>query len=65
MPQEEPSFNETRIRSITRIYYSKPAVQQALLDFAKKREVVPRYFEGFGKRPDIIQYPSDIMALVS
>mgnify|MGYP001559274831 CR=1 FL=1 len=62
---EEPTPNEIRIRSITRMYYSKPAVQQALLDFAKSREVVPRYFEGFGKRPDMIMYPTDIMSLVS
>lgn len=28
------------------------------------REVVPRYFEGFGKRPDSIQYPGDIFEMV-
>jgi hypothetical protein len=27
--------------------------------------MVPRYFEGFGKRPDMLQYPSDIMGLVN
>jgi hypothetical protein len=56
--------NEEKIRSITTIYYSKPQVQQALLDFARNREVVPRYIEPFGKRPDTIQYASDIMSLV-
>ena len=35
-----------------------------LLEFARQREVVPRYFEGFGKRPDTISYPADIMNLV-
>ena len=55
---------EKRVRSITNIYYSNPKVQDALLNFAKDREVIPRYFEGFGKRPDILQYKSDIIGLV-
>jgi hypothetical protein len=56
--------SEKRIRAITRIYYSNPKIQEAILKFAKDREVVPRYFEGFGKRPDMLQYPSDIQGLV-
>ncbi len=56
---------EQRIRAITRLYYSNPRIQEALVSFGRSREVVPRYFEGFGKRPDIIQYPSDIMGLVN
>src|SRR3989344_2776659 len=62
---EEISPQEKRIRAITRIYYSKPDVQKAIIDFARNREVVPRYFEGFGKRPDTLQYPSDVMGLVN
>ncbi|MEK6924758.1 MAG: hypothetical protein AABW71_00795 [Nanoarchaeota archaeon] len=62
---EEVSEKEKRIRSITRLYYSNPKVQEALLFFAKDREVVPRYFESFGKRPDTLQYNSDIMGLVN
>ncbi len=58
------SEKEERIRSITRIYYSNPKIQKALFEFSKDREVVPRYFEGFGKRPDTFQYPSDIQAAV-
>src|SRR3989344_3982202 len=57
-------IKEQRIRTITSIYYTKPEVQKTLLEFAKDREVVPRYFEGFGKRPDTLQYPSDINGLV-
>lgn len=49
---------------MTRLYYSRPDIQQALVAFSPEREVVPRYFEGFGKRPDMVQYPSDIMGLV-
>ncbi|MEK6915831.1 MAG: hypothetical protein AABW89_04800 [Nanoarchaeota archaeon] len=63
--KEEISEKEKRIRSITRLYYSNPKVQEALLSFAKDREVVPRYFEAFGKRPDTLQYNSDIMGLVN
>ncbi len=62
---KEISEKEKRIRSITKIYYSNPKVQEAIFSFAKNREVVPRYFEGFGKRPDALQYPSDIMSLVN
>jgi len=62
--EQEVSSNERRIRAITGIYYSNPKVQEILLDFSKNREVIPRYFEGFGKRPDILQYASDIMELV-
>ena len=55
---------EKRIKAITKLYYSNPRIQEALVKFAKDREVVPRYFEAFGKRPDILQYPSDVMGAV-
>ncbi|MDO8508442.1 MAG: hypothetical protein Q7S27_02035 [Nanoarchaeota archaeon] len=55
---------EAKIRKITHLYYSNPKVQEALLKFAQNREVVPRYFDGFGRRPDTLQYNSDIMGLV-
>lgn len=61
----EISKKEQRIRAITKLYYSNPAVIEALVKFSQDREVVPRYFEGFGKRPDKIQYPSDIIGLVN
>lgn len=59
------SDKEKRIRAITKLYYSNPRIIDAMAKFAIDREVVPRYFEGFGKRPDKIQYPSDIMGLVN
>ena len=55
---------EKRIRALTKLYYSNPKVQEAILKAGIDREVVPRYFEGFGKRPDSIQYASDIMGWV-
>src|SRR3989344_3410359 len=60
---DPPSFKEQRIRKITQLYYSRKEIQKAILEFSKKREVVPRYFEGFGKRPDILQYLGDIFEL--
>ena len=60
----EISENEKRVRALTHIYYSNPEVQKAILEFAKDREVVPRYFESFGKRPDVVQYNNDILGLV-
>lgn len=63
--ENEVSEKEQRIRAITKLYYSQPKVQEILLAFGTNREVVPRYFEGFGKRPDTLQYRSDIMGLVN
>lgn len=57
-------FKEQRIRKITNLYYSRPDVQKILFEFSKNREVVPRYFEGFGQRPDTFQYKNDIFELV-
>jgi len=62
--EDEISIKEQRIKKLTQLYYSKPEIQKAIFNFCQNREVVPRYFEGFGKRPDSLQYPSDIFELV-
>lgn len=54
---------EIKIRKITQLYYSRPDIQKAMYEFCMNREVSPRYFEGFGKRPDCFQYPTDILNL--
>jgi len=59
----EKSIREQRIRKITQLYYSRKDVQKNICDFSKNREVVPRYFEGFGKRPDSLQYPGDVFEM--
>lgn len=64
MEQTPTSFREQRIRKITHLYYSRQDVQEALFEFSKNREICPRYFEGFGKRPDSLQYTGDIFGLV-
>ena len=46
-------------------YYSRPDVQKAILDVSKSREIVSVFKDGrFGKRPDMLQYPEDIMQSV-
>lgn len=57
------SINEKRIRNIALSYYSRTDVRKNMLDFGKDREITPRYFEGFGKRPDTFHYESDILEL--
>ena len=61
---KETSFKEDRIRNIALPYYSRQDIRKAIFSFSKNREIVPRYFEGFGKRPDALQYDSDILAFV-
>ena len=54
-----------KLRRAARIYYSRKDIQQAIADFSKSRETVPCYGgEGFGKRPDTIEYPNEIQNLV-
>lgn len=61
---KEENINEERIRAISLSYYSRQDVRKSIFNFSQNREVIPRYFEGFGKRPDSLQYDSDILALV-
>jgi hypothetical protein len=53
-----------KIDKISLFHYSRKDVQEAIFKFCQDRETVPRYFEGFGKRPDILSYPNDIIAQV-
>lgn len=52
-----------KVRQICLAYYSRKDVQRAIFNFSKNRETIPQYFEGFGKRPDSLQYESDIISL--
>jgi len=61
--KEEKSQREERIRKITIMYYSRPEIQKTIFEFSQNRETIPQYFEGFGKRPDSLQYPGDIFEL--
>jgi DNA primase catalytic subunit len=46
-------------------YYKRPEVQQALVENAKEKEIAVSFGgKGYGKRPDTLQYPGDVMAFV-
>ncbi len=62
--EKKIGLKEERIRKITNLYYSNPKIQNAIFEFSENRETVPRYFEGFGKRPDSLQYPNDVFEFV-
>jgi hypothetical protein len=42
-------------------FYSRADVQKKIVEIAEDREISPRYGQGFGKRPDIVQFPGDIL----
>ena len=44
-------------------YYAREDVQEAIISNASNREVVARFGEGFGKRPDVLKYPNDVLEL--
>ncbi len=44
-------------------FYSRKDVASYLVQFAQDREAVPRFGEGFGKRPDVLEFPSDVEKL--
>jgi hypothetical protein len=58
------SIKEERINKITHLYYSRKDVQENMFKFARDREISPRYFDGFGTRPDTFQFIGDIFQLV-
>jgi hypothetical protein len=49
-----------RLSEIIR-YYSTPGVAQEITRYAEGREVAVQFQDKFGKRPDIIQFPSDVL----
>jgi len=47
-------------------WYSRESVQRAILEIAKNREVVSVFADSkFGKRPDVLNYPGDILQAVA
>lgn len=53
------------IRKIAKRYYLRRDIQKALASEAKSREIVPRYLDQFGKRPDVVNYENDVAALAN
>lgn len=44
-------------------FYKRPEIQEALVFYARNKEIAVRYGDGFGKRPDILAYPRDVLDL--
>ncbi len=44
-------------------HYKRQDVQKEMIKNASDREVVARFGDSFGKRPDILRYPADILEL--
>ena len=52
----------SNVQKIALSYYSRKDIQNAIYEFCKNRETVPNYNKEFyGKRPDALDFPSDIM----
>ncbi len=49
---------------VAKTYYSRPEIQQALLRFAKEREIGVMFDGYFGKRPDVLENIYDIKKVV-
>lgn len=50
-------------KSIVLKYYKNNDIQQAMIEHARDKEVGMRFGEFFGKRPDVLSYPRDILEL--
>lgn len=50
-------------KSITLKLYKRKEIQEALVNHAKDKEVGMQYNDAFGKRPDVLTYPRDILEL--
>jgi len=57
-------MEKEKIYQLATFYYSRKDIQEAIFQFCKNRETIPQYYEGFGKRPDSLEYPSDILQQV-
>jgi len=44
-------------------YYSREDVQTAIVAHADNKEIAVRFYDFFGKRPDVLKYPGDVLEL--
>lgn len=44
-------------------FYKRQDIQEAIIAHAKNKEIGTRYMDNFGRRPDILAYPKDIIEL--
>jgi hypothetical protein len=57
---DEPFFFAKALK-----WYKRRDVQEAIVRACERREVSPRYGEGFGKRPDVLYYPTDVLSFAT
>ena len=50
-------------KSTTLKFYKQKAIQDAMVEHAQRKEVGVRYNEAFGKRPDTLLYPREVLEL--
>ena len=50
-------------KSTTLKYYKRKEIQEAIIASANDREIGIRFNQAFGKRPDVLTYPRDILEL--
>jgi hypothetical protein len=63
--ENEEQNTKRKVQIIAPAYYARKEIQEAIFKFCKHRETVANFNqEFFAKRPDALDYPSDIMALV-
>ena len=46
-------------------WYKQRKVQEAIIADCEHREVSPRFGQGFGKRPDALYYPADVLSFAT
>lgn len=50
-------------KAVTLKFYKRPDIQQAMVEHARDKEIGMCYGQGYGKRPDVLVYPQDILDL--
>ena len=51
-------------KAILLSYYKRTSIQEAIFNSSKNKEVAVRYLDKFGKRPDFLQYPNEVLEVV-
>lgn len=61
---EWDSYKLERLRRTAYYYYRRKDIRKAIFEESKGREVVPRYVDSFGKRPDSLEYENDLIGWI-
>ncbi len=54
-----------KIQLIARRYYKQKNIAKVLVEQTRNREVVAKFYDKFGKRPDALEYEHDVIALAN